>query len=112
MGGEAHGQAGVLEAALHHAADVHYVQGVLRELPGLLEGSRKEGSVLTGAAETGRIEVFKNGLLQIAEDGDLTALAALLVEVQHSLIAGVIETPALERGQYLPRARSTLRQVT
>ncbi len=58
----------------------------------------KEGSVLAGAPKSGRIEVFKNNLLQIVAHRDLARLAALLVEVQRPLIARVIEVAALEFG--------------
>jgi hypothetical protein len=49
--GKAHRQARVLQPALHYAADVDHVHGVLGELAGLLVGRPEEGSVLAGIAE-------------------------------------------------------------
>lgn len=92
---QAHGEAGVHEAALHHAADVDHVHGPLGELAGLPVRRPEEGSVLAGRAEACIIDAFKSYFLQVVPDRDLAALAVLLVEVEHALVAGVVEAAAL-----------------
>ena len=90
------GQACVLQPALHHPANVDHVHRVLGELSRLLVGRPEEGSVLSGSPKTGCVDVLENDLLQVVTDRNLTALAALLVEVQHALVARMIKTAALE----------------
>lgn len=53
---------------------------------------------LAGVTYAGRIDVFEQKLLEIVAHGNLAALAALFVEVEHPLVAGVIEVPSLKLG--------------
>src|SRR5438552_18391653 len=76
------------------------------QLAGLLVGRPEEGSILAGIPEPGRIQVFKDHLLDVVPDRDLARLAAFFLEVQHPLIAGMIKTDALEGGNRAgPRRR-------
>jgi hypothetical protein len=45
----------------------------------------------------GRIEVAEDDLLQVVADRDLARFPTLLLEVQHPLVAGMIEAAAAER---------------
>jgi hypothetical protein len=97
MRGQPRGQAGILETPLNHAADVDLVHGVVGGPASLLVGGSEEGSILTSVPQACGIVVRRDHLFQVVPDGDLAALAALLLEVQHPLLAGIIETAAAER---------------
>lgn len=43
-------------------------------------------------------------LFEVMPDRDLSALAVLLIKVEHALVAGVVEAAALQRGQISPRS--------
>ena len=58
----------------------------------------EEGSVLRASPNPGRIHVLEEHLLEIMPNRNLPRLAALLVEVEHPLFAGMIKIAAAESG--------------
>ena len=97
-GGKPGRQASVTEPPLHHPIDVHAGQGSLGQRARLAIGRPEEGSVFRRVPETGLIQVFKKHLFQIVPDGDIARLAAFLIEVQHPLLAGIVQTAAPDTG--------------
>ena len=96
MRGEARRQASIPQSPFDHLADVAGVHRAFGQLPGLADGAAEQGRVPVGFLQSGSLEVFKQNLGQVVTDGDLARLAALLVEVEHPLIAGIVKTGAAE----------------
>ena len=87
----------VLEAALHHVADVVGVEGVVGELAGLADRRAGQRGIVGCLLQACRLEVVSEGLLQVAPAGDLAGLRG-----------GDFRSLALEGwrgGRLAPRAR-------
>ena len=68
------GQGTVLEAALHHVADVVGVEGVVGDLAGLADRRAGQRGSVGCLLQACRLEVVSEGLLQVASAGDLAGL--------------------------------------
>src|SRR5581483_11304301 len=94
----AHWQPDILQPPLEHPADVYNAYLAVSEGTCLPIGRAEQGSAFGGIPQPGRIKVIEYHPLQIVPHRDFPALAALLIEVQHPLVSGIVETTALERG--------------
>ena len=89
-------QGSVLEAAIHHAADVVGVEGAVDEPPGFADRRAEQRGVVGRILKARRLEVGHEGLLQVASDGDLAGLDAFFLEAERPLAAGVMEVAAAQ----------------
>jgi len=91
-------QASVPETPLHQPAHVYNIHTALRQPPRPAKRGPEEGSVLRCIAEPRRLYIFKERLFEIVAYRDLPRFAALLLEVEHPLIAGIVKIAAPETG--------------
>jgi hypothetical protein len=69
-----------------------------RILSALPYSRAEEGRVCGSVNDPGCRNALEHNLFEVVARGDLAGLAALLVEVQHPLLAGIIQTGSAERG--------------